>query len=168
MLERILLIPVLASALGCGAALFGSAPTPELETRLPPTRDTGGENVLSVTRSPDGLFRVPVVIGTASASFVVDTGASRTVVGQSTLARLTSGQPQGRDFTSAPSGKLLTFSGTVPYRLVSVERMRIGTREFGPVSLAVIDHPHTPDVIGQDLIVRMGEVTIRGEELSFR
>ncbi|QYU69075.1 retroviral-like aspartic protease family protein [Leptolyngbya sp. 15MV] len=130
---------------------------------LAPGRDT-----LRVARSPDGLFRVPVVFGETNAPFVVDTGASRTVVSGATLARLAGGNVDQDHGGTRAGGTLLTFSGEVPYRLVTVDRIRIGSRELGPAQVAVINRPHAPDVIGQDLIARMGEVTIRGAELSLR
>lgn len=161
MVERILLIPVLLSALGCGTVLFdpgGDSAPGRMIKRAPPEP---GEP-LKVRQSPDGLFRVPATIGGAEAKLVVDTGSTRSVIGPATLARIgparVSVAPQG--------GSLLTFNGAVPYRVVLVDRVEIGGRVLGPAELAVIDLPGTPDVIGQDLIRQLGSLSIESEQLS--
>jgi len=160
MVERILLIPVLLSALGCGTVLFDpagdSAPARMIERAPPAARDP-----LRVRQSPDGLFRVPARLDGADVRLVVDTGATRSVIGPGTLARIGT--------ATAPAingGSLLTFSGAVPYRVVVVQRVEIAGRALGPVELAVIDQPGTPDVIGQDLIRKLGILSIEGDQLS--
>jgi aspartyl protease family protein len=159
MVERILLVPVLLSALGCGTVLFDpagdSAPARMIE-RAPVSP---GEP-LQVRQSPDGLFRVPVDLDGATARLVVDTGATRSVIGPATLARLDAGSTGNR------GGTLLTFSGEVPYRVVTVARVAIAGRALGPVELAVIDRVGTPDVIGQDLLGRIGTLSIEGDRLT--
>lgn len=160
MVERILLVPVLLSALGCGTVLFDPAGDSTPARMIERASPAPGEP-LRVSQSPDGLFRIPALLDGAHARLVVDTGATRSVIGPNTLARI--GAAPAR---VVRGGSLLTFSGEVPYRVVTVARVEIAGSTFGPVELAVIDHADTPDVIGQDLIGRMGTLSIENGQLT--
>lgn len=160
MVERILLVPVLLSALGCGTVLFdpaGDSTPARLIERAPPPAGAP----VHVAQSPDGLFRLPATLDGAHARLVVDTGATRSVIGPATLARIGAAPAH-----ATHGGTLLTFSGEVPYRVVTVRRVAIAGRAIGPVELAVIDQGETPDVIGQDLIRQLGTLSIAGGRLT--
>ncbi len=166
MIERILLVPVMLSALGCGTMLFdptGQSGPARVIAREPVV---AGEPIAAVEpvvvrRSPDGLFRVPATINGTAVRLIVDTGATLSVIGPATLARI-----DDADGSSKTTGKLLTFSGEVPYRVVGVKRLDIANKAIDDAELAVIDQPGTPDVIGQDLIRLLGKVSIEEDRLT--
>ena len=160
MIERILLVPVALSALGCGTMLFDPSGQSS-PARMIAREATVTSAPVIVRRSPDGLFRMPATIDGAPVRLIVDTGATLSVIGPATLARIGNTREPG-----PITGKLLTFNGEVPFRMLAVKRLEIAGKPITGVQLAVIDRPGTPDVIGQDLIERLGTVSIDADRLT--
>lgn len=159
MVERILLVPVLLSALGCGAVLFdpaeGTASARVVE-RIPVREQAR----INLRKSPDGLFRMPARLDGTPATLIVDTGSTRSVIARRTLQRIGAPNPP-----QASRGALLTFDGEVPYTLATIRRLEIAGQVIGPIEVAVIDGAQVPDVLGQDIIAQLGIISIAQDRM---
>jgi predicted aspartyl protease len=118
-------------------------------------------------RRSDGLFHLRVTFDGISTTAILDTGASRSVIGKATLNRLA--RRNGHIFAKIKrDGVMLTLSGNVDYRLASVSEVQAEGFSLGNLHAATIDSPDVPTVLGQDAISRFRSVTIEGDELVLR
>lgn len=125
------------------------------------------ERAVRLRRRPDGLFHLRVTFDRIATTAIFDTGASHSVIGKSTLDRLT--RRNGHELIkSKRDGVMLTLSGNVDYRLVPVGEVQAEGFNLGNLHAAIIDSPGVPTVLGQDAISRFRSVTIEGDELVLR
>lgn len=133
--------------------LMGTAAT------APAPSDDAGR---SVARDADGLFRVPGVRGGvrggARVAFVVDTGATATVLSRADAARL--GVVMGAE------ARLTTAGGETRMRWGRLTGLTVAGRALPPLDVAVpeIAPPHA--LLGQDAIAALGRITIDRDRLA--
>lgn len=117
--------------------------------------------IVSITRSPDGLFRATVMIEGRSIPMIVDTGATKSVLSSHIAKRL--------DLTvdSRSGGSLATVNGTTRYRLAAVDTLRIGQRSLHDMTLIVSEGPTRVSLLGQDVLQKLGPMRIDADRLTF-
>lgn len=112
----------------------------------------------SVTRDDDGLFRLDGVRADARVAFVVDTGATATVLSRADAARL--GVAMGAE------ARLATAGGEAPMRWGRLTGLRVAGRALPPLDVAVPDAAPPHALLGQDAIAALGRITIERDRLS--
>lgn len=112
-----------------------------------------------VACDPDGLFRVEGRRGTARISFVVDTGATATVLSPRDAAR------PGVAGEGAPA-TLTTAGGQAAMRWGRLDRLRIAGRVLPAMDVVVAGGalPHSP--LGQDAIAALGRLTFERDRME--
>ena len=115
---------------------------------------------LKVHRAPDGLFRVDVEIDGQIIDMVVDTGATRTIISSAAMSRLPTAKPN-----QVSHGTVYTLTGQAAYRLHRVEKIGLGSKTLHNSQIAIIDSNRKIALLGQDLLARVGPVTIDGDWL---
>lgn len=141
--------------LGCGVVVGGGSLSEA------PEEVGGGEVGMQLFSDPTGstLLLVPVSFGDAGPfQFVLDTGASRTVIDPGLVEELglpTGSQARGR-------GVVTEFEGA----LVDVETWRIGDIELEPRTIVAAELPAAPQgpqfrgLLGSDILAGFGVVEI--------
>ncbi len=122
-----------------------------------------GEGRLAVVvhRDLDGLFRVPVDVAGARVAMVVDTGATRSILAAQT-ARTIAGLPQ----PTRQRGQIRTLSGTRAFAVADDARLAVHGRSVDGVDLAIMETPDAVSVLGQDILPRLGRLTLDGDRLT--
>ncbi len=110
------------------------------------TANNGSAIVL--TAGSNGHFRTTGQINGKSIEFMVDTGASSVVISQADADRL------GLDYKNAPAGMASTANGVAPYRLITLNAVRIGDVEVANVEAAVIPAPMRGALLGNSFLMR--------------
>ena len=109
-------------------------------------RSSGAEIVLTAGRH--GHFRTLGQINGKVVEFMVDTGASSVVIGQTDADRL------GLDYKLAPLGVAHTANGDVPFRLIVLNAVRVGDVEVANVEAAVIPGQSGSVLLGNSFLMR--------------
>jgi clan AA aspartic protease (TIGR02281 family) len=112
----------------------------------------------AVGRDADGLFRLTGTRGTARLAFVVDTGATATVLSPTDAARL--GVAMGA------AARLSTAGGEARMRWGRLTGLRIAGRDLPPLDVVVPDAAPPHPLLGQDAIAALGRITIEGERMT--
>ena len=98
-------------------------------------------------------------INGSSTRFLVDTGATVVVLSMAEADRL------GIRYREAPQALAATANGTVPYRIVKLDRVKVGEVEVTNVDAGVIEGNYNgPNLLGMSFLSRM-EVTRDGESM---
>jgi predicted aspartyl protease len=120
-----------------------------------------------LVRHRDGLFHLRVTIDGVQTNAVLDTGATRSIVGRDLMKALLR---QGATTVPPARGRstIQTIGGRVGYTSLPISRLEVEGFELGHVDAASIPGSDTPTVLGQDAIARFGSVTIAGDELVLR
>ena len=133
-----------------------AAPRPTAVAAIAPAPfDDAGR---SVARDADGLFRVPGVRGGARVAFVVDTGATATVLSRADAARL--GVVMGAE------ARLTTAGGETRMRWGRLTGLTVAGRALPPLDVAVPDAAPPHALLGQDAIAALGRITIERDRLA--
>jgi clan AA aspartic protease (TIGR02281 family) len=112
---------------------------------------------VAVARDADGLFRLSGTRGTASLAFVVDTGATATVLSRNDAVRL------GVEMGAA--ARLSTAGGEARMRWGRLTGLTVAGRVLPPLDVAIPDAAPPHALLGQDAIAALGRITIAGERL---
>lgn len=112
---------------------------------------------VAVARDADGLFRVAGVRGGARVAFVVDTGATATVLSRGDAERL--GVELGAE------ARLSTAGGEARMRWGRLTGLRVAGRTLPPLDVAVPDAAPPHALLGQDAIAALGRITIERERM---
>ncbi|WP_342356695.1 retropepsin-like aspartic protease [Novosphingobium aerophilum] len=140
------------------AALIGMGPAPGTETpglRHPtPVQTMAPAGPVRAERASDGLFYVNVRVGTRDMRFLVDTGASMTVISPGDAKAL------GLDVKSTTGPALRTVGGVVSGGLAEVPRMEIAGREIRHIEVAVVEHGAPAPLLGQNALAQLGQVVL--------
>lgn len=167
-IERLLILPIALSTVGVGNTLFGAdslsvaqlaAASTQRGLALPPA-------ALISNRSADGLFWIPVSARSAQFRALIDTGASSSFINRTTLARLQSDH-QATTVLRQAEQMFLTLTGRAHFQIVTLNQLHVGPYTVGPVEVAVLPSDGSPNVIGQDIIAKLGTIKIEGNQLSF-
>lgn len=140
------------------AALIGIDPSPGTGTpglRQPtPVHAAPSRGLVRVERSTDGLFYVMVGIESREMRFLVDTGASVTVISPSDARALK------LDVKQTSGSALRTVGGMVSGGIAEVPRMVIAGREILDIQVAIIDHGAPAPLLGQNALAQLGPVVL--------
>lgn len=156
------LIGGVATPIGAEWVRSDAAPPPFVLAATPVlAADHKGGAIVRIMRHPDGLFHVPVTIAGERAWFVVDTGASVTVLNAADMDR----------FGLAPADTsrravIRTAAGLSPMRWATIPTLRVAGRDFHDVDVAVIDRGLPHSLLGQDVLRAMGVLRIEGDVLE--
>lgn len=114
---------------------------------------------VAITRAADGLFYIPVTIGGKTVPMALDTGATRSVLPDNVpgVSKL-----RGR------GGRIETLNGSIRFERAIVNDVSVGTKHFSRIEVAVVDTSFPAPLLGQDLLRRLGPVTIDGDTLTLR
>lgn len=123
-----------------GAALAGAAPTHSAPSGL------------SVAADRSGRHRVQASVNDRDVNFLLDTGATQTVIGNSAAQRL--GLAPG-----GPKRRLLAVGGTVYARTVTARSFKVEGRDIGSLNVLVVEGWDT-SLLGQDALRRLGPITL--------
>lgn len=112
-------------------------------------------------RAPDGLFYVTARVNGVPVRFVVDTGASVTVMARRDAARagIVADRFNARD-------EMQTAAGKTGMSWSTVDRIAVAGRRFKAVEAAISDADLPASLLGQDLLLRFGSVTLKRDTLT--
>jgi len=111
-------------------------------------------------RHADGLFYVHARVNGARIRFVIDTGASVTVLSRRDAARA------GITAGSQARGELRTAGGSAGMSWATIDRLSIDGRRFGTVRTALADADMPASLLGQDVLGQLGSLTLQGDVLT--
>ncbi|WP_197277006.1 retropepsin-like aspartic protease family protein [Sphingomonas profundi] len=161
-------LPVLTSACLVTAFLFSG--DPGLADLLPGQRravDTtvAGEiqaapprPIAEVNRSGDGLFYVNALVNGTPVRFLIDTGASVTILRRADARR-------AGVALHGPRGRIGTAAGATAMRWSHARSLRIGRHEVRDLDTLVVDRGLPVSLLGQNMLTKLGSVTINGNQL---
>lgn len=146
------------TVVGAGAAAAPARVAPSRPKRAAPSAFA-----VRSARGDDGLFRLDGVANRQLISFIVDTGATTTVLSPRDAALLGLSADGDESTTS-----LRTASGSTPMVWRRLSRLTIaGTRLTGLDVVVVRDGPDH-SLLGQDVLSRLGTITLSGDRLEIR
>lgn len=114
-------------------------------------------------REDDGLFYVSARINGAIIRLIVDTGASFTVLSAEDARRV--GFDPGQ-ITFAESAD--TAAGATPMARIVLANLEIGRNVAAGVPAMVASGPLRTSLLGQNVLTRLGSVTIEGDRMTLR
>ncbi|CAN5288375.1 hypothetical protein BH11PSE5_BH11PSE5_10760 [soil metagenome] len=111
-------------------------------------------------KSPDGLFYVSAKVRGVPVRFLVDTGANIVVLTPEDARRIgvTPGSGGGSDIETA--------GGSSRIDRITLDRVSIAGRDLDGVDAAVMHDGLKVSLLGQNLLSKLGPVTITGDELT--
>jgi aspartyl protease family protein len=109
----------------------------------------GGRSTAVLTADSRGHYQAQGTVNGAPARFVVDTGATVVVLSKSEADRL------AIRYVDAPSSLASTANGTVTYRVVKLDRVKIGDVELTNVDAAILEGAYDgPNLLGMSFLSR--------------
>ena len=152
----------LASLLANGTALTvrdrAGAPAPVAAAAV---ADARGGGSAKAERGDDGLFHLAGRRGTRAIDFVVDTGATVTVLTAADADRLGAEPLAGDDETM-----LATAGGRTAMTWRRLPSLDIGGRHIAAIDVAVVEDGIGRSLLGQDVLAQLGTITIAGDRLE--
>ena len=118
------------------------------------------EGGVTLTRADDGLFYARVMVNGKPVRFVVDTGSSLVVLTQSDAQRL------GLATLAGKNQMMHTAGGSVRITNTSLEHVLIGDQSIRHVDAVIVRGGLPTSLLGQNLLARLGSITIQGDQLS--
>lgn len=109
-------------------------------------------------RAPDGFFYLDARVGATPMRFLVDTGASTTVLTRADARRLR--------LEISGGATMMTAGGRVPVGRARIANLSIGARRLAPVRVVVADDGVGASLIGQDVLARFASLRIEGDRLA--
>lgn len=110
-------------------------------------------------RSADGLFYVTAQAGPRQMRFLIDTGASMTVVSR------TEAEALHLTVRRQAGPALRTVGGTISGGWAKLPSLRIGGREITDVDVIVVDHGAPAPLLGQNALSRLGPVVLDANQV---
>ncbi|MDT0508413.1 TIGR02281 family clan AA aspartic protease [Novosphingobium sp. MMS21-SN21R] len=123
----------------------------------------GGDGADTLWREEDGLFYVSARINGAVVRLIVDTGASYTVLSAEDARRV--GVDPGQ-ITFGDSAD--TAAGASPMARIVLANLEIGQNMAAGVPAMVASGPLRTSLLGQNVLSRLGSVTIEGDRMTLR
>ncbi|MET0181037.1 MAG: retropepsin-like aspartic protease [Novosphingobium sp.] len=160
------LAAALASAVAAHAGAADEASNPqaryiaELSARAAPldplpTAARAGSH--RIRRAPDGMFYVHAMVNGARVRFLVDTGASHTILTKADAARVGARAKRMRG--------VVTAAGVVRFGWATLDRMSLAGREMAGTIAAISGERLPVSLLGQDMLANFASVTIAGDSL---
>jgi aspartyl protease family protein len=110
---------------------------------------TGGRSTAILTTDSRGHYQAQGSINGAPTRFVVDTGATLVVLSKAEADRL------AIRYIDAPTSMASTANGTVPYRVVKLDRVKVGDVELTNVDAAILEGAYEgPNLLGMSFLSR--------------
>ncbi len=156
-------LAVAGAALG-SAELGSTAMVPvanlaALEKELPKLRPSDPRRA-SFDRAADGLFYLDASVEESPVRFIVDTGAT-VVVLTATDARRAGVTPSG----NGKSVAMKTVTGTARMHWGRISRLRIAGQELEGIDVAIVEDGLGVSLLGQNVLSRLGSITMQGDRL---
>lgn len=122
--------------------------------------DASSTNGQRLYRAEDGLFYVTARVNGVPVKFLVDTGATMVVLTPADARRI------GIDpnIAAAPQ-EMETAAGVSKVRSLTLGRVRVAGRDVDDVEAAVMERGLSVSLLGQNLLSRLGAITLSGDEL---
>lgn len=122
-----------------------------------------GRRDITISKAPDGLFYISGMINGTSVRFLIDTGANIVVLSSDDARRL--GLASN---TSQMNGEIETAGGQSQMDRVSLDAIDVAGHHIEGVEAAVMPDGLQVSLLGQDLLSKLGQISIAGDELTFR
>ena len=117
---------------------------------------------LAVPRSPDGLFYVRIKVNGRPVRFLVDTGSSVVVLTAADARMAGTKIPEGQ-YTK----RAYTVGGATPMAWTKVNSMALAGQEVRDLKVAVVQGGLEVSLLGQNLLVKLGPIAMRENQLVF-
>lgn len=111
----------------------------------------------AIRRADDGMFYVEALVNGAPVRFLVDTGASHTILTPHDAARIGARAARARD--------VVTAAGKVRFGWATLDSISLAGHEVADAVAAIADDRLPVSLLGQDMMARVGRVTIAGDDL---
>lgn len=117
--------------------------------------------VVTILRSPDGLFRVGATVDGHAFTMIVDTGATTSIINAETAETLGLAI-----YSDRPGRTMQTLAGPVRFSEGRLAQLKVGKVTMDRLEVAIMPTPDNVSVLGQDAIARLGQVTLNGDRLT--
>jgi aspartyl protease family protein len=121
---------------------------------------TGAEFTHQVQRAPDGLFYVRAQVNGEPIDFIVDSGATVTVLNRRDAERL------NMPVDTLAKGRIQTASGGSSMRWTHIREFEMGGRTLRDLRAAVVEQGLPVSLLGQNALSRLGTVTMNADTLT--
>lgn len=112
-------------------------------------RPVAGDSAKAVVPvSGGGHFMIDGTVNGGGLRFLIDTGATLVVLSSTDAIRL------GVSYRDAPLSRVTTANGIVQYRVVKLDRVKVGNVELNNVDAGVIDGYGGPALLGMSFLSR--------------
>jgi len=116
-----------------------------------------------IMRAADGLFYVDMKVNGRPIRFLVDTGANVMVLTASDAARV-GATPEARKF----SNQIATAGGNARMAWTRLDHVELAGREVHGLQAAIVQQGLDVSLLGQNMLSKLGSVTIEGDRLRMR
>lgn len=128
-----------------------------------PAQIAKGDRTVTITKSSDGLFYVSAQVNGTPVRFLLDTGANMVVLTQQDAQH--AGVIAG---DMAHQGRIDTASGASAVTRVRLQSVRVAGQEANNIEAAVMAHGLKVSLLGQNMLARLGTLTLSGNEMALR
>jgi aspartyl protease family protein len=122
----------------------------------------GGRDII-ISKAPDGLFYMSGMINGTAVRFLIDTGANMVILTSNDARRLGLASS-----TSRMNGKIETAGGQSQMGRVSLDAVDVAGHHIESVEAAVMPDGLRVSLLGQNLLSKLGQISIAGDELTFQ
>ena len=122
----------------------------------------GGRDI-TISKAPDGLFYMSGMINGTAVRFLIDTGANMVILTSNDARRLGLASS-----TSRMNGKIETAGGQSQMGRVSLDAVDVAGHHIESVEAAVMPDGLRVSLLGQNLLSKLGQISIAGDELTFQ
>jgi aspartyl protease family protein len=123
-------------------------------------RQDGRSSGTTLLRSGDGLFYAMVELNGQPVRLMIDTGATKSVLSLADARRIGDVRLSDRSV-----GTMRTLGGNRRYRSADVGTVAIGSQTVDDVKFAVVSSDAPVSLIGQDVLRKLGPITLDGERM---
>ncbi|MDB5581814.1 MAG: hypothetical protein JWR80_6990 [Bradyrhizobium sp.] len=138
-------------------AAIASRPAQHVQSALPSARG------VVITRASDGLFYVTGMINGTPVRFLVDTGANMVVLTADDARRAGVLFGEGRSADS-----IETAGGQSRMDRISLNHVTVAGRDVADIDAAVMQDGLKVSLLGQNLLSKLGAITISGDEITLQ
>lgn len=117
----------------------------------------------TVNRSADGMFYIHGASADARVRFIVDTGASVTVLTTRDAAAF-----GDHLVPTSNTGKLMTVGGSRRVQEAQLEGLVVAGRHLPPLRVAIMDSDMDVSLLGQNALSRLGPILFANDQMILR